>query len=142
MIPPHGIGVHLTAGIGDQLRTDRGQFAQIRSNGIEHGTDGVIIDLGLQRPEFAADERDTFARTGLRGTLVDLGAQVTQLTGQCLGPPAAGVRHHQHGARREVGSGRRDQRDGVLAGFIRILEHHHPFIGEQRRTEQFGEFTG
>ena len=27
VIPPHGIGVHLTAGIGDQLRTDRGQFA-------------------------------------------------------------------------------------------------------------------
>ena len=56
---------------------------------------------------------------------------VLQLTGQRLGPAAAGVHHHQHGALRQVGGGVGDQRGGILAGLAGRLEHDHPLVGEQ-----------
>ena len=52
------------------------------------------------------------------------------------------MQHHQNGAGRQVGGGRGDQRDGVLAGFGGRLQDHHALVGEQRRAEQFGQFVG
>ena len=46
------------------------------------------------------------------------------------------------GARRQVGGRGGDQRDRVLAGLGGGLQHHHPFVGEQRRAQQFGELAG
>lgn len=52
------------------------------------------------------------------------------------------MRHDQHGARRDVGGRRADEGHRILAGLAGGFQHHHTFIGEQRRAEQFGQFTG
>jgi hypothetical protein len=62
---------------------------------------------------------------------VYLCTKVFQLIDQRLGAAAAGVDDDQHGARRQVGGGDRDQADRILARLRGGLEHHHAFVGEQ-----------
>lgn len=49
---------------------------------------------------------------------------------------------HQHRAGRQIGCGRGDQGHGVLTRLAGGFEHHHAFLGEQRRAQQLGELAG
>jgi hypothetical protein len=142
VIAAHGRRVELAVGIGDQLRADRSQLADVRADRVEHSGDRVVADLDAQRTKLALDEVGAFGGLGDLGAGMDLGAELLQLVGQRLGAPSAGVHDDEHGARRQIGGSGRDQGNGVLASLRGRFQHHHAFVGEQRRAQQFGELAG
>ena len=77
--------------------------------------------------------RDLWAR-------VDRRAEVLQLTGQRLGAATAGVHDDQNRAVREVGGRGLDECHRLLPRLGGGLQHDHALVGEQRRTQQFGQF--
>ena len=109
---------------------DSGQFANVGADRVEHRGDGVVADLDLQRAELLADEVGPLAGLGDARARMHLRTELFQLIGQRLGAPTAGVHDDQHGARRQVGGGGRNQIDRILARFARGLQHHHALVGE------------
>ncbi|SKV10781.1 Uncharacterised protein [Mycobacteroides abscessus subsp. abscessus] len=140
VVSAHRGPVDIAIGIGDQLRTSGRQFADVRTDGVDHDGHHIGVHLLPQATKLLVHEVRPLGGLGDACAVVNRGAQVLQRGGQRLRTTAARMLDEQKGSGRQIGGRLLDEGDSILTGLGSRLDDDDSFVGEQRRTQQFGEF--